>query len=378
MSQLGITMSDKTESPADGGSSGGKRKRSKWVTITIVGILLALIAAAAVAAVSFMGEDESPDYSGEGTGSTTYSVKQGVTLSEVGRDLKAKDIVASVTAFVNAANAASDKSMQPGTYRMRFQMSGAAAFDALTNRANLVGQISIPEGIRATKVAAIAAKATGKPVEDYLKVVKNPSELVLPAYANGNVEGFLYPSTYDVVPNETPTQVLQHMVDQYVKVADSLDLQNKAATVKKTPYEVLTIASLIQAEAAPADFGKVSRVIYNRLACDPYCPNKEWINGRLDFDSTLNYAANTSSLDGVDRAADTPYNTYLHSGLPPTPINNPGKAAIEAALNPDEGDWLWFISDAGLDMHIFSTNKNDHDAANQKRQAALREQQQGN
>jgi len=114
-------------------------------------------------------------------------------------------------------------------------------------------------------------------------------------------------------------------------------VQAAAGKLGKTPREIVNIASLIQAEAQePEDFGRVSRVIYNRLSQ----------NVALGFDSTINYAKGRSTLDTTtkDTQYQSPYNTYLHKGLPPGPIDNPGHDALEAALNPTPGNWLYFVT----------------------------------
>ena len=118
----------------------------------------------------------------------------------------------------------------------------------------------------------------------------------------------------------------------------------------QSPYDVLKIASILEAESQPADYAKVARVIDNRIACTLPACKAEYIQGRLQMDSTINYAQNTSdiNLSKAELSADGPYNTYKNKGLPPTPIGNPGAAAIEAALNPAPGNWLYFVSDQGF------------------------------
>jgi len=172
--------------------------------------------------------------------------------------------------------------------------------------------------------------------------VKSPAKLKLPRYAEGRVEGFLFPARYDVNKKMTPDQALGQMVQRFGEETAGLDLEAKAEALGITPYQAVIVASLVQAEARhPEDFGKVSRVIYNRLN------SRLQVERRLEFDSTINYAKNTSTLTLTNKQIerfDSPYNTYTHAGLPPTPIGNPGKAALEAALSPTPGNWRYFVT----------------------------------
>ncbi|MFD0568820.1 endolytic transglycosylase MltG [Kitasatospora gansuensis] len=161
--------------------------------------------------------------------------------------------------------------------------------------------------------------------------------LGLPDAARGNPEGYLFPSTYPVTGETTPLTLLQLMVAQAAKRQGADGVTEAAEAYARSPYEILTLASLVQGEADnPEDMTKVARVVYNRL--EKSMP--------LQFDSTINYALNRSTLTTTagDTKLDSPYNTYLHPGLPPTPITNPGRDAIQAAAHPAEGDWLYFVT----------------------------------
>ena len=134
------------------------------------------------------------------------------------------------------------------------------------------------------------------------------------------------------------------VLEKFNVVADEMDFETRAAETGYTPYEVLTVASLAQAEAPPDDFGKVARVVYNRI--EPETWGETY--GYLGFDSTVNYALKKSDINpsGPDREINSPYNTFTeqHQGLTPTPINSPGEAAMEAALDAPQGDWLYFVT----------------------------------
>ncbi|WP_255946119.1 endolytic transglycosylase MltG [Streptomyces odontomachi] len=224
--------------------------------------------------------------------------------------------------------------------------------------------LTIPEGWRASQVYAAVDKALALPEGTTLKAVPK-ADLKLPAEAKGNPEGYLYPATYPVTKRTTPQSLLAAMVATAAKKFSG-PVVTGARSNAMSVYQVVTIASVVQAEAAtPADMGKVARIIYNRLA-----------RGMpLQMDSTINYALNRSSVHTTeqDTRLNSPYNSYNRMGLPPTPIGNPGHPAIEAAINPTAGDWLYFVTVKPGDTR-FSSSYEEQMANvtefNQRRQAA--------
>ena len=141
---------------------------------------------------------------------------------------------------------------------------------------------------------------------------------------------------------------LRSMVQRYLTTTQGLDLVAKARAAGRDPYDVLITASILEDEVSPADYAKAARVIDNRLARGM----------KLQLDSTVNYALNrtTARVSIADTRVDSPYNTYLVNGLPPTPINSPGAAAIEAALDPTPGPWLyWVTTDLATGTTKFAT-----------------------
>ncbi|MFB7533461.1 endolytic transglycosylase MltG [Streptomyces sp. NPDC056178] len=194
----------------------------------------------------------------------------------------------------------------------------------------------IPEGRRASQVYAAVDRALSVASGTTEKAAA-ASDLPLPAEANGNPEGYLFPATYPVTSRTTPQGLLRYMVDTAVERFGADHITTGARRNGVSVYRTVTIASIVQAEAdTDHDMGKVARVIYNRL--DRGMP--------LQMDSTLNYALNRSSLDTTtgDTKIDSPYNSYERSGLPPTPIGNPGEQATTAAITPTPGPWLYFVT----------------------------------
>ncbi|MGW9378177.1 endolytic transglycosylase MltG [Streptomyces albidoflavus] len=199
-----------------------------------------------------------------------------------------------------------------------------------------LGSLTVPEGRRATQVYALADQALGL-TEGTTRQAAEDTRLALPAAADGNPEGYLFPATYPLDESTTPATLLAFMADTADERFREAGLDAGARRLGLSAYQAVTLASIVQAEAdTPADMGKVARVIHNRLDQDR----------ALEMDSTLNYALGRTSLDTTheDTRTDSPYNTYARPGLPPTPIGNPGEQALRAALDPPAGDWLYFVT----------------------------------
>jgi len=331
---------------------GGSRKKKKR---GFSGCLAVIVALAVVVGGAYLAGTKgfhylkdhlshADDYSGPGHGKVLFEVKEGDSTTAIGRNLKNDGVVASVDAFLGAANGSKD--IQVGFYQLKKKMAAADAFKVLNNPKNIIKDtVTIPEGLRVVDIVAILAAQTKYSTADFDAALKDTSALGLPPYANGNPEGYLFPSTYPFGPKEKPVDMLKDMVDRWRQAASEHDLVAGAQKVGKTPAEVMTIASLVQAEGRGSDMPKVSRVIYNRLDGPG---SKEGTNGLLQIDATVNYALNRKGVVAVttDEAhnTDSPYNTYVHPGLPPGPINSPGDAAIDAALHPAEGPWYYYVT----------------------------------
>jgi UPF0755 protein len=280
------------------------------------------------------------DYSGAGSGSVEVQIKPGDPASVVGARLASLGVVASERAFANAAKASPQgNALQPGFYRVHKHMKASLALAMLLSPSSRVQtRVTIREGLRFSQIIQLLGKQTGN-LKGYQQAAAHPASLGLPAYAHGNPEGYLFPATYDIQPNSSPTTVLKNMVARFGQEAQSLSLPSAAAHANLSQRDVITVASLIQAEGKrPQDLPKIARVIYNRLNSTPPMP--------LQLDTTVLYALHSSSPDVTIQQTKfkSPYNTYLHPGLPPGPINSPGDAAIRAALHPAQGNWLYFLT----------------------------------
>jgi UPF0755 protein len=321
-----------------------KKKRDRKGGLAVVISLLVILAvlAGGYALVQGVGSkltdalsSGADDYPGPGEGEVVIEVTSGQTVAQVGRALKKENVIASVDAFLAAANAEPrSSSLQPGFYQLKHKMQAGEALALLLDpKSRVQAKVVLPEGLRFDETLKRLAKSTELPLADYTKALKDATSLGLPAYAKKNPEGFLFPATYDVPPNAAAPDVLKQLFKSYARAAEKTGVER----TQRSPYELVIIASLVEAEARHAeDFGKVARVVYNRLEAGM----------ALQFDSTVNYAlkADKKLVTLEDLGTDSPYNTYKNTGLPPGPINSPGERALEAAVNPPDGNWLYFVT----------------------------------
>jgi UPF0755 protein len=328
---------------------GGRRRKRRGVP----GCVAALVALVVVVGFGYFAVSKGldfvssrfadpEDYEGPGRGKLSFEVQEGDSSTIICRNLKDEGVVASVDACVAAATANPDSSgIQVGFYQLQKEMPAADAIEILADPSNLVtDSVTVPEGLRVVDIVAVLADQTDFPVSAFEKALARPDALGLPDYAEGNPEGYLFPSTYAFGPKDKPADMLRAMVERWEQAAADVDLEASAEALGYTPAELMTIASLVEAEGRGDDMPKIARVIYNRL-------EGEETNGLLQIDATVNYAAD-NELGAVptteDLELDSPYNTYQNPGLPPTPIEAPGDAALEAAANPADGGWYYYVT----------------------------------
>lgn len=283
------------------------------------------------------GNSDPNDFSGAGTGTAVVIVGRGDTLTEIGQKLEDAAVVLTAGAFVDAAESEERAAtIGPGKYTLRKQMSGAAALELMLDpESRADSRLVLPEGLRLEQTVSVASDAASLSKSDFQKVLQDPAQLELPTWARDRPEGFMFPASYDLTGDETAKSILLSLVKRFNQASADIGVEDRAGEVGLTPYEVMIAASLVQAEAAPSDFAKVARVIYNRLEADM----------PLQLDSTVAYALGVTdlTLSAEQLTTASPYNTYVRRGLPPRPINSPGEAAIEAVLSPAQGPWLYFV-----------------------------------
>jgi len=326
------------------------RRLAPWIALLV--ILTPLVVGGLYIYNIYENKYHPADYSGPGTGSVTVQVNSGDTAFSLGPKLQSLGVVASARAFELAAEQTTSTSttgtgtgaapgLEAGFYKLHNHMQASLAWAALLNPKNRVQlTVTIPEGKRASQVVLILAKETSIPASKFQAVISNPAQLGLPSYAKGKVEGYLFPATYTIQPNETATQILKAMVARYNIEAQAINLSAAAQNVHLTAEQVIIEASLAQAEGGSvSDYPKIARVISNRLK----------VGMHLQFDSTVLYGLGKYAVSATIAETRTPgpYNTYLNAGLPVGPICNPGDAAIKAVLHPASGNWLYFLTKPG-------------------------------
>ena len=271
------------------------------------------------------------DYTGPGTGQTAFTVESGQGAQEIGENLVDAGIVKSVGAFTSAVTAA-DATLYPGTYTLRLQMRSVDVVTILSDPSQAGGFLEVRPGERLSDVIAAAVQVSGLDEAEFTAITDAGGSGILPSEAGGSFEGWLEPGTYDV-QNRTAEEILRQMVEARVAKLDEL-----GAPSGDERERILKIASIAEAEVNRDDYyGKVARVIENRL--------DQGMN--LGMDTSLAYGLGTTAdkITDADIAdASNPYNLHQNPGLPPTPISNPGDAALKAAISPEEGDWMYFVT----------------------------------
>ncbi|MDO5504378.1 MAG: endolytic transglycosylase MltG, partial [Actinomycetia bacterium] len=296
-----------------------------------------------------MSGSEIQDYPGPGSGEATITVNPGDSGAVIAEHLVEEGVIASTRAFNRASDndPAAASAIQPGEYTLMQEMSAADALAALNNADNryLGETVTIREGLWKSEVFEALSAAMDIPVEDYEAAAQDAEAIGLPAQAEGDVEGWMFPATYTMRPDEGASAHLKTMVDE-------MKAQLTAAGAPEDQWQdILIVASIVEAEARDnVDLGKVARVIENRLA-DPTGPTV----GYLQMDSTVNYALQKRgnlSRSEFEEAKSDPYDTYGSQGLPPGPIGSPGRAPIDATVNPTNGPWFYFVT---VNLHTGET-----------------------
>ncbi|WP_328945643.1 endolytic transglycosylase MltG [Streptomyces sp. NBC_00250] len=373
---------DDEEEPGRGrGSRGGDRERRSKAKKRngkngVACLVVAVVMAGVVGGVGYFGYQfwqgqfgAAEDFAGSGSGEVQVEIPKGALGSDIGNILKKEGVVKSVDAFVSAQQQnPKGRAIQAGVYTLKKGMSAESAVTLMLNPASQANLV-VPEGKRNAWVYDQLDKRLDlKPGTTKDVAFAKAKSLGLPDWAENHpdikdpLEGFLFPASYPVAKGTKPEDALRKMVSRANQEYGKLDLDAKAKEHGlKGPWEVLTVASLVQVEGKyKHDFDKVARVVYNRLK-----PNNVETVGRLEFDSTVNYLKGESTLDvgTVEemRKIKDPYNTYAYDvkGLIPGPISNPGIEALNSAMNPADGPWYYFVS-INENKTVFSVTLKEH------------------
>ncbi len=315
-----------------------KRGRVAAPLISII-VILALVGGAGFYVLTKY-QAAHANYTGAGQGTVTFEVKQNDNATEMAPRLVKLGVIKAASPFISAAKASPNAgNLTPGTYRLRKHMNAGLAWALFFKpESRIQTTVTITDGQRNTVdgVLASLSRQTGRPVSAFKQALKDTKALGLPSYAHGNPEGYLFPATYNFSPGTTPLKMLQTMVEAFNQQATSMGLADAAKKAQLSEAQVITEASLLEAEVGPSDYAKAARTIDNRL--------NQGID--LQLDSTVLFALKITGFSLTTKQLHTPslYNTFLHKGLPPGPIDSPGAAAIHAVLNPAKGNWIWFVT----------------------------------
>lgn len=289
------------------------------------------------------------------------------TLLDAGVIHSSKDFMRAV----NEQNA--DQSLRSGTYTFTTGSDPSDVVRQLVAGPNTSeAQLQVPEGLTVDQTSQLVEETLGVPSADFVQQAKASNYVddypFLKEAGHDSLEGFLYPKTYNLAGMEkTADAIIRMMLSQFEAEFAALDTDAARKGIldryglNATDYDLIKIASIIEKEALNEDDRtKVSSVFYNRLS----------INMALQSDATIGYVNGGQ----VDTEAESPYNTYLYKGLPPTPICSPSEWAIEAAMNPSDTDYLFFfiIEDGDYSNHTFTKTFEEHDAAYAAALAELR------
>lgn len=351
-----------TSTPRAAGHRRGKRRRSGCLPILVVAAIFIGLA------VYFVpkGIDEirsrfagPEDYPGPGTGRVAVVIDPGQTISSMGAELAELDVVASAEAFVDAASANPDaQGIQAGSYTMRREMAASDAVARLADPSNMraANTVTVPEGARVGQVVEAIVDTSDFTTRELTALLDDPDRIGLPAEAEGNPEGYLFPATYEIGPDTTARGLLSDMVAQTAAVEEELDITRGARALGLTPHEIITVASILEREVNRSqDYPRAAEVIYNRLDDGMM----------LQMDSTVAYVSQREGdpwTTDEERSVESAYNTYQNTGLPPGPIGSPGRETIEAALNPGQGDLLYFVADFENGGTLFAETYAEHQA----------------
>ncbi|WP_026533301.1 endolytic transglycosylase MltG [Arthrobacter sp. H41] len=316
-----------------------RRRRRRTVVLVVVLLVFAgVVFGVAMMLRDLLGLDEVTDYAGPGGESIVFTVPQGAGSLAIGMGLESEDIVADSDVFISSLAAIADgREVQPGEYEMRRQMSSDGAAEALLGEdPTQVHYAAVARDLRQGEVFTVLSESTGIPVAEFEALAAAPAQFGLPEQAR-SLEGYLHPGEYRFDVALTAPEIIQQMVDNTLA-----QLEADGITDPAEQYRILTIASIVQAEAGEGDYASVAGSIMNRLG-----PDNVETNGLIQSDATVTYGLGRKSYDLTpEEKADTnnPYNTYANPGLPVGPIGSPSEEAIDAAADPADVPFFYWVT----------------------------------
>lgn len=331
------------------------RKRTIWLGLVI------LVLAVLVSGV-FWYNDQLKPVAPTDAKPVVLKVKSGMTTGSIADILLERNLIRNRTVFLFAARQAGlDKSLQAGEFAFSRNMSVSQIIEIMAKGITVYSELTVPEGFTVEQIAALLEEKGLARKDRFLALAqkyspfdKQPSRPDVKYRA----EGFLFPDTYRINRGASEEDILQIMAKEFERQFTP-ELQAKAKEIGLSAYEVIVLASLIEREVQLAkERPMVARVFLNRLKIEmplQSCATIQYILGYAKEELTI-----------ADTQLPSPYNSYLNAGMPPGPVANPGLSSIQAALNPAEGDWLYFVVDGKTGGHRFSRTLAEHEAAIQR------------
>jgi UPF0755 protein len=301
-------------------------------------------------------------------GPAKIEVVKGDTLSSVAEKLERAGVIESAFMFkVEARMEGYGTEIKTGEYTFARGEDASKILEKLTaGEAVPTLAITVPEGLSLKETSQEVARQSGIPVAKFEEAARRTDYgygfLEDPAIKT--TEGFLFPKQYEFEEGTTASQMVTRMLEQYLLETQTMDISSAKERLNLSEYELVTVASLIEKEAASdKERPLVASVIYNRL-------HREM---PLQIDATIHYALGhpKDELSLADLKIDSPYNTYENTGLPPGPICSPSRQSLEAAMNPAETDYLYYVLKANGEEHFFTSNYNEFLKWKQKREASM-------
>jgi UPF0755 protein len=323
-----------------------RQKGKRTLLKVVLAIALAVLLVLGLVGVWVQGQID-PGSPGE---QVAVTVPRGATTARIAAILDEEGVISNARLFRLYVKVKSEGPFQAGNYQLRKHSSFGDVIAVLGKGAKAESQrLTVPEGLTLVQIAVRVGRLPGRSADRFLELARS-GQFVSPYLPAGstNLEGLLFPSTYELKPTEDEAAILQRMIDAFATVGAQVGLDQSQAAVGLTPYQVIIVASMIEREARVADErAMVARVVYNRL--------QKGI--KLGIDATIRYGVDrpTQPLRKSDLAKDTPYNSRLHAGLPPTPISAPGEATLQAALHPVPGPWIFYVLTDQSGRHTFAT-----------------------
>ena len=337
----------------------GRSSRSAIIAVFLLGILVFAGVFYAWTTVTDIFQPVSPSGSGR---TIPIEIKKGETAAQIADDLQAKGLIRNALAFrIWARIKGLDAQLQAGGYNhLNTSMTISDIIDQLQTTSPDVIYVVVPEGYRIEQIAHLfAGSGLAKFKEqDFLKYTKHPDQFpdagkypILKLIPRGySMEGLLFPATYNIAPDGSARDVVNRMLTAFNDYVLQANIIAKAKTNKLNVYQMVILASLVQREILHvSDAPGVAGVYWNRV----FRPNEQGTNGFLQSDPSVEYARDTEThpqhywaeLKGTGNttAANSPWNTYVNTGLPPTPICSPGLAVLKAAASPSKSDYFFFL-----------------------------------